>query len=353
MPHTNISLSAVRSFQRCEQQFEYRYVQRLQRRERAKQLELGTILHRYLELYDKALVDEMSAEDAHVQAQLAISNEFTDRLKKLSNVAFMAGNEELAKDLLELGPKAGRLTQHYFESRGRSDAEEYEPILIEMSLDTIITSQLRSRGRVDKVTRSQATGRVSLWENKSAKSVPNAGVRLRDLQTVLYAEQLRRFYNLDVDSVTWNYLRTKEPTEPELLKSSKVPALTKAKNIDSTWEVYSLAAKRLGVDIDTDEYDAVRQRLSGRAQKVFFPRYEVAIMTDSTVMLRDYARTGLEIRRQVARWSEGKVKPVRNLDQHCDFCDFNMLCRAVITGGDTEELVAMRYETKPARAARQ
>jgi hypothetical protein len=303
------------------------------------------MIHEYLDGFFTGLQKGAKGAEAHAQSQWETSTRWVPKLRQLSQAAFMAGEEEVAKDIQSLGTRAGHITTRWFAARGQHDAERYEVLFIEKPLDSQLNKVVRTRGVVDLGTRDRETGRISIWEHKSTGSVPPPSTRLRDMQTLLYAEQLRHFYDVLVDSVIWDYLRTKEPTVPEVLKSSKVPALTKRADLDSTWEVYAEAAKENSVELDSS-YDAVRQRLDGREITVFFPRYEQVIVADSRVMLRDYLRTSLEIRRFEERYSEGIVEPIRTLTNSCDWCEFNILCQAAITGGDLEELIRMKYEQK-------
>lgn len=348
---TSISLSSVRSYQRCQQLYAYRYIDHIQRRGRSQALDIGSIVHDYLDRYYTALKAGKKAAEAHSSASWEVSTEWTPKLKRYSQIAFAAGDTEGAKEIADLIRKTGSLITRYHKARGAEDARRHKVLLVEQRLDNHLTKTVRTRGYADLVTQDRETGRVHLWEHKTTKNVPAVSTKLRDLQTLLYGEQLARFYDTPVDSVIWNYVRTKEPSVPEVLKSSKVPALTKRADLDSTWEIYEQAAKEAGVDLD-GSYDQMRERLVGRELTIFFPRWEQVTVANSTVMLRDYLRTGLEIRRFERRVAEGIVAPIRSLDQACDYCEYNMLCQAAITGGDTEDLVRMKYEPTERREQR-
>lgn len=350
---TYISLSAVKSYQRCQQLYAYRYIERIQRKGRVTALELGSIVHNYMdEYYGLLKLGAVSGLEAHETSLERLAAKWQPQLKKLSQAAFMAGEEATAKEMQELYARAESICCRYFAARGSSDAERYKILHVELQLETdLVGGKLRTRGYTDLIAQDQNTGRVSLWEHKTAKNVPEPGTRLQDLQTLLYAEQLAQLHDIRVDEVIWNYLRTKEPTVPKLVyQGKKNERMEIGESIDTTWEIYAAACLANGQDPESEIYAPLKERLSGRELTAFFPRWPQVIVADSTVLLRDYARTGLEIRRFRERVASGTVKPIKTLEMHCGFCEFSKLCQAEIMGGDTEDLKRLNFETAARRS---
>ena len=340
MEPLTVSLSAVQAFRRCQTQYHYRYVERLKRKDKAPAPELGIILHDYLACYYKWLQADVPAIEAHQTGLLKISADYMPEIKRFARVAERVGQHDLAAELLEIPGKASRIAERYYLARGQFDAERYEIIYVEQELRWQIRKSLRSDGRLDLVTQDRETGRVHLWDHKSTANVPDEGYRMRDLQTLLYAEKLARESpaDIEIDCVLWNYIRTKEPTVPEQLKAG---GLTRRADLDSTLEVYSAEVTRLG--LNPMDYDEQWQRLAGRELSVFFPRIEQVIVAQADVLLRDYINTAREIRRYRKAWADGIVEPVRNLSMDCTWCEFATLCNAVILGGDESDIREMRF----------
>jgi len=146
------------------------------------------------------------------------------------------------------------------------------------TIDAKISNTIRSRSVIDLIMREKESGLICLWEHKSTKNVPDSGLRLRDLQTLLYATVAKRKYNLDVDKVVWNYLRTKLPMQPHQNKPDKygVAAMSKAVGIDTTWEIYQQALVDAG--LDPEDYQDVRSRLYNAEYDKYYPRYEHVIV---------------------------------------------------------------------------
>ncbi len=341
-PVLNISKSAVDAYRQCQQLYYYRYFQKIKKRGGTRVLELGSLLHKYLEEYYRALKPVGRAKrglkprDAHIKAQMMAAAEFTPRIRKSVRDLIALGQRELAAEFNELIPLAGRITDRYYLTHGESDADEFEILMIEdwLNLDILEAEddllKVRSNSRLDMLTRQRATGRVHLWENKSAANIPEMSIRLRDLQTTLYAEKLFKLGMIParVDAVMWNYLRTKEPTVPESLIRG---GLSRRADLDSTWEVYSRELDRLR--LAHMDYQEQRERLEGREATAFFPRYEQVILADARRLLGDYVQTASDIRDARHAWERKERRPVRTLGPHCDWCEFSRLCNAALLSG--------------------
>lgn len=309
--------------------------------------ELGLILHDYLSTYYQWIAASSSSappgvgvsDDAHNAALMKITADYVPEIKTLARRAEEVGAYETAEILSELPNVANRIAQRYYLNLGKFDAERYDVLYVEESLSMDLTPRIRSNGKVDLVTQDRETGLVVLWEHKSTTSVPDMSYRMRDLQTILYAEKLAHLYDIRVDQINWNYMRTKEPTIPKLLKSGQ---LSQAADIDSTWEAY--AAEVANQKLDLTDYDKMRELLEGRELSVFFPRFTQALVGDPNVLLRDYIVTAKDIRRHKRAWAEGTLEPTRNLQRDCSwFCEFKSLCNAVVMGGDDDELIDLSF----------
>jgi len=256
------------------------------------------------------------------------------------NTLHLTGNDELAKQMQDLPALAGRLTNRYFEVRGRTDAERYEVLLVEEWLKLQVYRDILSTGVADLLTRDRETGRLSLWEHKSTQNVPENAVRLRDFQTMLYATKLKWLKDYQVDSITWNYIRTKEPSIPDVLKSGE---LTKRKDLDTTWEQYVATARVNNIDPFVAIYYEVKERLEGREETVFFPRYEVEIVVSEAALMNDYIEEAKRIKQARADWQKGVSKPIKTIMRDCDYCEYFKICQAALTGGDEEDVIRMKF----------
>ena len=87
MAATKVSYSAVHSCRNCEQQYFYRYVDKLQPRVGAAPLELGTLIHGYFEVFygAKAVDTAELIKKAHKRAMKKLDRK-SDEISKLAQV---------------------------------------------------------------------------------------------------------------------------------------------------------------------------------------------------------------------------------------------------------------------------
>ncbi|HEY6009079.1 MAG TPA: PD-(D/E)XK nuclease family protein [Geobacteraceae bacterium] len=341
MKPLTFSLSAYQAYQRCEQKYDYGYRQRLRPAVKAIAPERGRILHEYLAVYYRAVAAGAEPLAAHQAGQAQIMAH-APRIKASAAIAHYAGQEEEARTYLELIPAVVNIAERYFIVHGEGDALHFEVLLVEEKMDFEIVAGIKSKSIIDLVFRDRRNDLIWLAEHKTTERVPDSSVRLRDFQTLLYANVLWREKGIHVDGVFWNYLRTKEPAKPHQNRDGR---FSKAINIDTTWDIYERAIREAGQD--PGAYADVRDRLQGREEVAFFPRYEHVITADPDLLIHDYAVTAQRVRYQSQLWDWGVDRPVRTLNRDCTFCDYYRLCEAAIMGGDTEDILRMRFTTEP------
>lgn len=336
-----ISYSAVQDWRQCQQLYYYRYVENLSPRVQFESIELGQILHKYLELFYSEVKTGLLSEVAHSSALWGIDNQYREELEVLASAAYAVGFEDVAQATVETLDKAIRIANRYYEVRGRSDAEQYEILYCEQYLRYPLDKDIEDAAVIDLITRSRVDGSFQLWEHKAPKNIPENKRRLRDLQVLLYVAMAEEKYEINIDGVVWNYLRSKEPTKPEVLKSTG--QLTKRKDLDSTWPVYEQALIEQGIS-SVFGYEEVYERLEGRELTHFFPRYELSIVQREDILLRDFITTARQI--QLVHSMFSNFVPIRNISHYCDFCSFSKLCDAEITGGDVTTIKAHMYKER-------
>lgn len=339
------SLTAYQNWQRCEQRYYYRYVRKLEQLVKDVAPERGTIIHSYLETYYSELKKGTSSTMAHVEARKVVLAQEAP-LKVAAAAAFYAGREDDALAYQSMLDAILDITDRYYEVRGREDAETLDIVLVEERLFAPIAAGVTSESRIDLVARDKTTKRMSLWENKSTRSVPDSRIRVRDLQTLLYVETLKRLNrNIQIDTILWNYIRTELPDQPHKNKNGK---FSKAQSVDTTWPIYEAAVIADGQD--PEEYADVRERLLDRELTAFYPRYEHVIMADAKLLLTDYVREAQRARYAVeVKWKTGNEAPIRTITRDCDFCPFFRVCETVIMGGDEEEIIQLRFAQRGPR----
>lgn len=336
-----VSLTAAQTFRTCEEQYSLRYIYGLERVDRPLNRDLGTILHAYLGEYYSGLKAKKPAQTAHVTALLKVQEMFDAELQAGMQAAWNRGDESKALEFQNMLPTVQRIAQRYYELRGRQDAEDFEVLIVEQRIEIKLKPTIRSVSVVDLITRNLRSGQMSLWEHKTVGKIPDGDIRLRDLQTVLYKDLSQQRWKMKIHSVTWNYLRTKEPAIPDLLKSGQ---LTRRQDLDTTWQAYSKAIADNG--LDEMFYTDVKERLVDRELESYFPRFNLPYMSDSHLLLGDYLITASAIQAKKKAWADKKSHPVRVFNFSCGGCDYQPICRTALMGGDLPDIIRLKYKSK-------
>lgn len=341
-----VSVTQVNLYRQCQMAYKLRYVDGIQSKQAVIPIELGSLIHEYLELYYKQLQSSKTdSANAHSMALETVTKEWQPKLTELANTAYMIGSEETSEALLKLWSQAERIIKRYYVIHGAEDAEQHEFLYVELPLEVSIQRGLQSVGQADLITRDRNSGFIYLWEHKSAKSVPSTPYRLRDMQTALYAQKLDAILDIKIQGIAWNYLKTDPPRVPEPLKNGE---LSHAK-IDTTWEIYLKAINDAG--LDPADYEDMREKLELREPNEYFPRYTYLLQGDTSILLRDYITTAKEITQIRRDWAKGRKEPVRSVGWQCDRCFAGKLCTAAITLGGIDSVLSMHYTTREQRKA--
>jgi len=310
-----VSYSSVSMWRECQQEYWYRYVDILRPKVEEVPLTLGRMLHTALEEFYRG------GSPKHA---LAILDQFQPQLDAYAAAAHAMDEPELGAEFAGLCDKAKAITTRYLLVRGKEDKERYSSILTEERIEYPLTDTINAVVVIDLVT-EDIDGHKHLWEHKTTKNVPSQGYRMRDLQTLWAAAMLAEARGIKVEGIVWNYLRTKEPTRPQVLQNG---TLTKRKDLDTTWHRYQQEIFAAG--LNEDDYLDVKERLEDKEMSVYFPRIEIPILQDERILLRDFIATAKEMEHCL---DNTRFTPVRNIGRKCDYCTYSKLCDAVILHG--------------------
>lgn len=352
-PALRVSYSTVQTVRDCEQKYVYKYIDRLAPVvEDATPLYLGTVIHTYLEKYYRQLkgAKQPDVDAAHVKALLQTVEQHDFEMAKLSKTAASIGADDLAKDLLQIVPRALTLAKVYHRVH-RDDIRRHEVVMVEEKFVYPVKEypgelEVVLPGRIDLVTRDRQTGQHILWEHKTTKRVPRQDSRLSDLQTFLYNVVLEGLYGIRADVIMWDYIQTIPPKQPALLK--KAPWISQAANQITTVELYVealrdnkklLAEHGLGPVDFKDAVELVRERERG----TMMIRYELPVLGREDVLLQDYLTTV----EHIEVLNQDPSRAVRNIGFLCTFCPFAELCKTVLTGGDETSDRNAHFVTQP------
>ena len=124
-------------------------------------------------------------------------------------------------------------------------------------------------GRIDLVVRD-FKDKIWVLDHKTSKDKLNPEHLVLDDQMTLYPWALQQIIHQEVEGCYYNVLRKKLPTVPQVLVSGK--GLSKAKSIDTTYDVYLRAIEENG--FDPADYEEILHILSNKPN-TFFEREKV------------------------------------------------------------------------------
>lgn len=301
MPITGFSM--VKSYRRCPKQYEYKYIQHLQRIAPPPPLIRGTILHEIL--------------DARATGGRVGFKTIMAKYEEKYGTLFKEEQELYGADFLE---NITRVYQGYL--REYAD-EDLEFLSSEEFVSTPLVGNILFQGHLDK--RVFKDGRMWVMDHKTHKNIPTEEQRFNDYQLLMYVWAYNREHPKgdQIEGVIWDYIRTKPPTIPEPLVKG---GLSQAKNIDS--DVYTYTKELVRLRLDQAPYKLFLAELAKRARHKFYHRIFLPaapkVMTEQVV--QDFTQT--------SQIMHGLGVYPRSASRDCNWCEYYRLCNAELRGLD-------------------
>lgn len=310
-----ISQSRIKSYRTCRQQHHFKYNERLQRKRVRRSLQFGRIIHKMIE------------EDA-------AGNDAFDVLKQLEKdhgPMFRAEREEYGDILRDV---RYIMTDYfnYWDEEGAVEYVKHQGKYAEHKFEVEIEKGLTVTGIMDVIVKYKSL--VWLGEHKSFTREPKEDHRWRNLQSSIYLRIAEIMGWPNMDGVMWNYVRSKPPTAPKLLKSKQMSE--RQTDTLPSKVVHTLRELNLPVRENKRLIDQARQNRS----RYFIRHFSPASRITTDIIYGDFVATAREI-------AEDRNKStLRTIGLHCDNCDFEPICRAVLQGLDVDFVKEREYEVR-------
>jgi len=312
-----VSNSKIKAWRRCHKMFHYKYNEKIEKKKPEAPLIKGKIIHEIIETSLNGGDWKEVLDDYHK----VYKNLFLEEQEVYGNLI-----EELTQ-IMEQYFQYYQDDLEYLEGEGGKKAE--------FNFELPLTDGLVFEGVVDSVGRDDQ-GRVWLVERKTfKKNIPSETVRFTDVQTSLYYWALPSFGFPQPDGILWDYIRTKPPAIPQVLKSGR---LSQRENIDTTREVYYQAIVDNGED--PEHYAKILNLLEGREDRFYRRIYLPAPDPIVQQIIADLKQTALEIKHL------GDTASARNITRDCDWCSYYSLCQAELRGLDVEFIREREYKPR-------
>lgn len=321
-----LSNSRVKTFQRCQKRYEYKYVKKIRKRDKSLPLERGSWIHELLmAMYD---------------------GEDWIALHKENTAAFYEAPEEEREELGDLPQEIARIMRSYI-YHWKEEDKLYTTV--DSELDEIITMPdgYEFNFIIDQIV-EDSDGGLWLRDHKTVGRWMPSDFMLLDAQLTRYFWCAEKMGYKPLMGIEFNEIMTKAPTVPELIlapgqkkksKSNPNPkqVLTQRQNLRSDYWTYLATLKKHG--FKPKDYREVLTRLKENSDEWFrrsaMPKDKP--VTDSMMADLD------DLAAQIVRAHEVKAFP-RSPMKECTWdCEFANLCMMDLQGGDTSDVVKRNY----------
>lgn len=193
-------------------------------------------------------------------------------------------------------------------------------------------------GRLDMVV-EDFDGRVWVLDHKTSKDRLDEDILILDDQMTMYLWAAQQILQHPIEGCYYNVLRKKLPVVPQVLASGK--GLSKAKSIDTTYEVYLQAIEDNG--FDPADYEEILGILANK-RTAFFERVKVHRNSHEIAMAgRMLLLEGIDMLNQPYIYPN----PTRDCKWKCDYKD---LCLAMNRNDDVDYLKKALFRSRETEA---
>ena len=310
-----VSQSKVNAWLDCRRKYHYRNVMSLKPKVPARPLKFGSIAHEVIEATAEG------RDEAKVLAEIADKNRklFREEAETYGRIAediayvMRAYKKFWASDPIKYVTWKKKKAEHPFEVE--------------------ITSEITAKGTIDAF--ADMKGFRWLTENKTHKDFPNDDHRWRNLQSAVYLRISQMLGVEKLEGTLWNYIRSKEPTRPQMLQSGKLSE----RHIDSLPEVVIDTIN--DNDLNPKDYatfiKAQEDNLPSWFQRVYTP-------IKPKVVKGVFAEFVTVSREMVDYYDKHPdTMPPKSIGHRCNWCPFEPLCRAELQGNDIDFIIEKEY----------
>ena len=294
-----VSQSKIKTWRRCRRAAHYKYIELLRRRVPPRPLKFGSLVHRMLE-HEKngrsheAALEELTPQDWQM---------FEEQIEEYGDIA------QDALDIMSSYKRYWKKDRILYIPVGKEKRRAEHELFMDIApgitaiviIDFLARSDNGKRWLGDHKTYSRELSDDALWKS---------------MQAMLYHRVWEENGHKPLDGTLWDMVWSKAPGVPKITKTGKVS--------ESACVTLPETLKRFFVDNDIDpkehkeRWENAKSTRSRYFRRVYMPRHP----TIEKSMFTDFKRTAKEINRKL-----GKDR-TRNIDKHCDWCEFRLLCQA-------------------------
>lgn len=338
MASFSVGQSKVKTWRNCRRAFDWKYVQNLQRRRVKRPFMFGKIVHRMVEAYGQ----EEDPMDVLGEIEFADQKLFTAEREMYGDIIADIGL--IMEEYFRYHHDGLRMLPVPDESGALRFAEHEFAVPLEELVARADRARVRGiifKGQVDGFGKTPNKLRW-LVEHKTHDNMPGEEERWRSVQAIVYRKAaLHLGWVPALDGVCWNYIRSKAPTIPHVIKDGSRLSNQQIVTLPSVVRK-TLRDAKLKIE---DHVDHIRAAEASRDQ--YFHRvYSPVSSVVADNIFGGFVESACEMRD-----SAGKRRD-QNVGRHCSWCDYEPLCRAELTGGDVDFVKQGEYTVEDPEAYR-
>lgn len=325
-----VNQGKVNKWRSCHQAYHYRYVEELVPRVVSRPFYFGGIIHRMIEYQAEGTDPFKVLDEALTVVEMqklfeAEKEEYRQTVEDARIIMTEYFQYWQPRDLRLVAVNEGeteRFTEHEF------------------AIDLV--PGITFKGQVDAlgITPNRLRWMV---ENKSFASLPGDDHRWRNLQSVVYIFAIESLGWLKrVDGVCWNYIKSKPPTVPQELKTGGLSV----RDIVTLPSVVRRVMKELKLNPKTEKHLELMARAEASRREYFQRIYTPVNRTTFRNIFAGFVDSAKEMKRYHG------TKKDKNMSKSCDWCDYEHICRAELTGGDVDFVKEREYKKEDPEAHR-
>lgn len=331
-----ISFSSDRKLARCEQQYSYRYEEKIQLKRKKVGLFRGDLGHQLVEAHYTRVngVSHPGWRTKFEELQKTRWDNLFDEEKEDYGLDFMTG----LYDLME-----------HYESHWTDYDKDWEIVHVEKDFqintkygwpirwkaDLVVKERLRTS--TARRIKGHEQYRTVLVEHKFKKKIPEAEERILQPQVHSYAWLLGK-KGIKIDTILWDYIRTEPVPRPKINKDGSLSI----RQISTDRRGYLKSLSEAGIVArTTDEAIGLQNKLETLPETLSLERIQNSV---NLKMGEDFVRDWVDR----ALRAEKIERPLRNWNADCKFdCDYYMLCQVDMLKNTDRNLVILKsYESR-------
>lgn len=311
-----VSHSRIKTWRRCKMAHHYKYVQKLRPLRKSVTLYTGTVIHSYLEGWIER--GTWKGEQAAVEKEFY--GLYREEQEELGDVPTFC--DEIMKGYVSAYKNDGLI---YPEYEGRKTEIE---VLVDFMPGVVF------KGYIDAYPMDKM-GDSWVLDHKTCRYIPGEDMRNLDSQLATYCWLAPRAGLPKPHGIVWDYIRTKLPSKPRLLKSGKMSTAA----IETTPQVYKAELKRYNIDPKPykDFIASLRRHEGAFFRRVWVPQPN---QTFVKTLIRDLKRSTKEIMRY------GEKSCIRSMGFGCLSCEYKSLCTVEMRGIDSTMVRESQFTTE-------